>query len=166
MEEKYQLHPWEQVLKITFGHRIFYVRLFFMFLLFAVIVGGIYFFWSDIKLLWIVYILLWQFFLVYIYKSLMDYEFEKVFITNFRVIWFSKKNLFEYQFEEFYYENIFEIKSKKIWYFQNHYDYWDVVLIWKNQTEIFHLKNILQPAQVAKLIHDTMNSYFREFNKK
>lgn len=166
MEEKYQLYPWEKVIKITFWHRIFYVRLFFMFFIFGSIISGIYFFWSDIKVLWIVYIVLGQFFIVYLYKLLIDYEFEKVFITNFRIIGFSKKNIFEYQFEEFYYENVFEIKAKKVGYFQNNYDYGNISLIWKNKTEIFVLKKVLQPHQIAKLIHDTMNSYFKEFNKK
>lgn len=43
----------------------------------------------------------------------MDYEFQKIIVTNFRIIGFKKDKFFQYHFEEFFYDNIFEIKAVK-----------------------------------------------------
>lgn len=121
-------------------HPIIYIKIFFYTFILAIITYFIINYFKDIKLLYFVFLIIWQFFLVFIYIEVLNIELDKFFLKDKKIFFLKKISILKREIIEIDFEKITEIKAIKKWILWDFFDYWNLTLvtnIWN-----FEFKNI------------------------
>lgn len=117
-------------------HPIIYVKIFF----YTFILGIISYFslkqFIEIKILYLVFLIIWQFFFIFIYIEILNIELDNFFIKDKKIFFLKKISILKREIVEIDFEKILEIKVIKKWILWNFFDYWDLILI----TSIWNFK--------------------------
>lgn len=153
--ERQKLLDWEKIEKIIKGHNVYFYILVIQFLLLASIFIGSYIYFQESRYVIFAGIIAVQFFLVYVYKKLMNYEFSKIIITNQRILWFFKISFFEYEFFETNLSEVAQLQWKTSGFFSNYFGYGNLEIKFKWHHHSFFVsqaKDIIKNAQMIQQI--------------
>lgn len=121
-------------------HPIIYIKIFFYTLILAITTYFVINYFKDIKLLYLVFLIIWQFFLVFIYIEVLNIELDKFFLRDKKIFFFKKVSILKREIIEIDFSEIIEIKAIKKGILWDFFDYWNLTLvtnIWN-----FEFKNI------------------------
>ncbi len=117
---------------------------------------SIYFIFYDYKLILIICILLILSFIIWFYYLFINFELKVVVLTNLKIIYVKKNNIFESKYESINYLEITKIKASQNGFLKNYFWYWEIILVSKDSEII--LKYIDNPLENAWNINDFLKS--------
>jgi len=139
----------EKILKVIKNHYFTNIILCFLTFVFLLILWGIYYFFSDFEYIFLILIILVQIYLVVFYYLFMDFELWVLFITNQRIIWVKKINIFNSKYFFVNITEIKEIKAKQKWFFANYFWFWKLDFEFKywEKISLKYIKDVLVEAK-------------------
>lgn len=157
--ERQKLLEWEKIEKVMKWHQVYFYKLMMQFVLLLAIFWASYMYFQQSKYVIFVWIIALQFFLVYVYKKCMNYEFSKIIVTNQRILWFFKISFFEYEFFATNLSEIAHIQWKTSGFFSNHFWYGNLEIKIKWQDTSFFVYQAKDIIKNAKIIQETLLAY-------
>lgn len=139
----------EKIVKVIKNHYFTNIILWFLTFVFLLILWGIYYFFSDFKYIFLILIILVQIYLVVFYYLFTDFELWVLVITNQRIIWLKKINIFNSEYFSANITEIKEIKAKQKWLFANYFWFWKLDFDFKSWEKISlkYTANVLDEAK-------------------
>ena len=147
----------EKIIKVIKSHFFTRIILSWYVFLFIGILVGIYFFLWDFSYKIIALLWLTQIFLVVFYYLYVSFELGIFVITNLRIIYVKKINIFQNEYADIELSQITGIKAKQTWIFAHYFWYWTLIIQTNSWEKIFlkYIKEALLEAQdLIKIIKD------------
>ncbi len=147
----------EKIIKVIKSHFFTRIILSWYVFLFVGILVGIYFFLWDFSYKIIALLGLTQIFLVVFYYLYVSFELGIFVITNLRIIYVKKINIFQNEYADIELSQITGIKAKQTWIFAHYFWYWTLIIQTNSWEKIFlkYIKEALLEAQdLIKIIKD------------
>jgi hypothetical protein len=94
-------------------HPIIYIKIFFYTLFLSLVSYFVINHFKDIKLLYLAFLIIWQFFLVFLYIEILNIELDKFFLKDKKIFFLKKVSILKREIIEIDFAEIKEIKVIK-----------------------------------------------------
>lgn len=143
-----KLFPWESIIQVWRPHKIGWVFLIILGVCYIVFLLWIFFLFRDFWYIYLTLISLFASWVVLWYMIFLNFILKTVVLTNQRIIYVEKKNIFQYQYRAIYLSEIIQVKAILPWFFPQKFWYGTLVFILNDKKIVCdYIPDVLQKAK-------------------